>query len=108
MSKSSQTYTKQFLPTFNKLLRKLRDNIRIKRIQKKVDEIVTNPYRNIKFGAGKYRGKREERVGDDRIFFVICEQCRKEGHRIYNQCKDCDSTPDNMITFVEILEGHKY
>mgnify|MGYP001036731255 CR=1 FL=1 len=108
MSRPSQTYIKRFLPTFNKQLRKLRDNIRIKRIQKKVDEIVTEPYRNIKFGAGRYRGKREERVGDDRIFFAICEQCRKEGHQIYNLCGDCDTTPNNMITFIEIVEGHKY
>lgn len=108
MSKSSQGYSKIFTRTFDKQLQKIRDPIRVKRINEKVDEIVENPYRNIDYGVGIYRGKRKERTGDDRIIFTICEQCRREGHRIYNSCENCSETPDSMITFWEIVEGHKY
>jgi mRNA-degrading endonuclease RelE of RelBE toxin-antitoxin system len=70
MSKSSKTYNKLFTKTFEKQLRKIRDAIRVKRIKEKIDEIVEYPYRNIDFGAGRWRGKRKERAGDDRIMFT--------------------------------------
>jgi mRNA-degrading endonuclease RelE of RelBE toxin-antitoxin system len=108
MSKSSQIYNKRFTRTFEKQLRKIRDVVRVKRIKEEVDEIVENPYRKIDFGAGRWRGKRKERIGDDRIMFTVCEQCKKEGHKKFNQCLDCANTPTNMVTFWEVIEGHKY
>lgn len=108
MSKSFPTYNILFTRTFEKQLNKLRDKIRISRIKQKTQEIAQAPYRNIDFGAGRWRGKRKETVGDDRIFFTICEQCRKEEHKKFNLCSDCETTPDNTIKFVEIVESHKY
>ena len=108
MSKSSQTYSKDFTEKFAKQLRKIHDAIRIKRINQKVDEIIDFPYRNIRYGAGRWRGKREERIGDDRIFFAICEQCRNENHQTYNACDNCKGIPNNTIRFFEIIDSHKY
>ena len=107
-SKSSPIYNKDFTEKFEKQLRKLRDKIRMKRINEKVLEILDSPYRNIDFGVGRWRGKRKERVGDDRIFFAVCEQCRKEKHQIYNNCTNCEAIPDNTIRFFEIVDSHKY
>jgi hypothetical protein len=84
------------------------NKVRKKRINQKVDEILASPHRNIRFGAGRWRGKREERIGDDRIFFAICEQCRKEKHQIYNNCYNCKNKLGNTIRFFEIVDSHKY
>lgn len=108
MSKSFPTYNKAFTDKFDKQLRKLGDKVRVKRINEKVLEILDFPYRNIDFGAGRWRGKRKERVGDDRIFFAVCEQCRKEKHQVYNNCLNCEKMPDNTIKFFEIVDSHKY
>jgi mRNA-degrading endonuclease RelE of RelBE toxin-antitoxin system len=108
MKKFSQTYNKDFTEKFDKQLKKLGDKVRIRRINAKVDEILEFPYRNIDFGVGRWRGKRKERVGDDRIFFAICAQCRKERHQINNNCHNCESIPDNTIRFFEIIDSHKY
>ena len=108
MSKSFPTYNCDFTEKFEKQLRKLRDKIRKKRINQKVDEILASTYRNIRFGAGRWRGKREERIGDDRIFFAICEQCRKEKHKVYNNCHNCKNIPDKTVRFFEIVDSHKY
>jgi mRNA-degrading endonuclease RelE of RelBE toxin-antitoxin system len=108
MSKSSLIYNKDFTEKFEKQLRKLGDKVRVKRINQKVDEILSFPYREIRFGAGRWRGKREERIGDDRLFFAICEQCRKEKHQAYNNCYNCEKIPDNTIRFFEMVDSHKY
>jgi mRNA-degrading endonuclease RelE of RelBE toxin-antitoxin system len=108
MSKSSQTYNKDFTETLDKQLRKLRDPIRIKRIKQKVDEIVEDPYRDIRFAAGRWRGKREERVGDDRLIFAVCEQCREQEHERYNHCFNCENIKGNTVRFFETVDSHKY
>lgn len=79
-----------------------------RRIQRAVDEILDIPKRNSRFGKGQWRGKRERRVGDLRIMYSHCEECRQKGHTIYNNCPDCDSTPDDVGTFYTIITGHKF
>jgi mRNA-degrading endonuclease RelE of RelBE toxin-antitoxin system len=108
MNKSSPTYKKDFTDKFDKQLRKLGDPIRVKRIRQKVDEIIEFPYRNIRFGVGRWRGKREERVGDDRLMFAVCEQCRKEKHQSYNNCDNCENIANNSVRFFETVDSHKY
>ena len=107
-SKSSPTYNQDFTDKFSDQLRKLRDKVRVKRINDKVLEILNAPYRDIRFGAGRWRGKREERTGDDRIMFAVCGQCRKEKHQEYNNCLNCKNIPDNTIRFFETIDSHKY
>jgi len=108
MSKSSLVFNPIFSKTFSKQLTKIRDKLRITRIKQKTDEIIIQPYRNIEFGAGAYRGKRKDRIGEDRIIFTVCKQCRIEGHIKYNNCDNCNLIPDETVRFWEIVEGHKY
>lgn len=110
MSESSPIYDDVYTPTFDKQLKKLKKtaSVRFKRVQNAIQTILAAPYQNIDFGKGIYRGKRKWRVGSDRIIFVVCKQCRELEHQIYNQCNDCDSTPDETVIFVTIIEGHKY
>ena len=110
MKKSSPTYKDKYAPLFEKQLKKLKKKSpeRAKRIEGKIQEILKFPYQNIDFGKGLWRGKRKERVGDDRITFVVCKQCRKLGHQMFNRCGDCDDTPDETVIFASIIESHKY
>ena len=110
MNKPSRTYKDKYTPTFEKQLRKLKKKspVRAKRIKGKIQEILNVPYLHIDFGKGLWQGKRKERVGDDRITFVVCKQCRKLGHQVYNQCRDCNDTSDETVIFVSIIEDHKY
>lgn len=110
MNKYSLTYNDKYTPLFEKQFKKLQKKspVRAKRIKDTIQEILRSPYQNIDFGKGLWRGKRKYRVGDDRITFVVCKQCRDLGHEAFNQCNNCDDTPDETVIFVSIIEGHKY
>ena len=109
MSKSFTNYEWFYTKSFEKQLKKIGDGRRIKRINDTADKIVADPYHNIEFGKGRYRGKREYYAWNgDRLIFTVCEQCRELGHNEISQCANCETTPDNMIMFWEIIEGHKY
>lgn len=110
MGKSSPKYKDVYTPTFQKQLKKLEKKAhqRYRHIQNTIQHILQDPNSNIDFGKGRYRGKRKWRAGDDRIFFVVCKQCRELEHQDFNQCDDCDETPDETIKFVMIIEKHKY
>jgi len=110
MNRSSQAYEAVYLPVFQDQLQELKqkDRVRAKRIQNAVEEILGHPYQNMDFGKGRWRGKRKYYVGNDRIMFVVCGQCRKLGHKRFNQCSDCASTKDETVLFVSIIQGHEY
>lgn len=79
-----------------------------KRVKKAVDEILEMPQRNSKFASGQWRGKRERRIGALRIMYSYCKECRQNGHEIYNNCPDCETTPNDMATFYDIIKRHKF
>jgi len=110
MSKPSVVYQDSYTPTFEKQLAAIenKDKIRAKRIREAMNEIRADPYHKIDFGKGQYRGKRKYDAGKDRVLFVVCEQCRKDGHTSINQCSDCHETKDETIVWAMIVEGHKY
>ena len=110
MTKSSPTYKDKYTPLFEKQLKKLKKKspVRTRRIEGAIQEILNGPYQRIDFGKGLWQGKRKRRVGDDRITFVVCKQCRDLGHQMFNQCSDCDDTPDETVIFVSIIDSHKY
>ena len=87
---------------------KKKSPVRAKRIESAIQEVLNGPYGDMDFGKALWRGKRKKRVGDDRITFVVCKQCRDLGHQGFNQCSDCDDTPDETVIFVSIIESHKY
>jgi len=92
---------------FDKTLRKLSNEYQ-RRIKQAVDEILETPQRNSKFAEHQWHGKRERRVGDLRLMYSYCKECRQDGHETYNNCPDCDTTPDDTATFYDIIEGHKF
>ena len=110
MNKPSPPYEDKYTPLFEKQLKKLKkkSHVRARRIEGAIKEILNAPYRDIDFGKGLWRGKRKRQVGGDRITFVVCKQCRELGHEIFNQCGDCNDTPDETVIFASIIESHKY
>lgn len=96
----TETFREQlnsFLPSFREL------------VESKIKEILLDPYHYRDFGKGIYRGKKKVRLNRrDRLFFVVCEECRKLRHKYYNQCNDCDETPDKTVKFAFIIFKHKY
>jgi len=81
----------------------------LERIEEKIQDSVNDPWHNTQFLKGQHRGKRELRLNrTDRLVFVICEECQELERYIYNQCEDCDDTPDNTIKIAFIIFKHNY
>ena len=91
-------FERVYTRTFEKALKKLDKRDR-QRIEKAVEQVVLEPYRNSKFMTGRYKGKRSKRVGSIRILYVVCEECFEKGHMRYNQCVDCKNKPLKKILF---------
>ena len=109
MSKSFPTYKPFYTHTFDKQLKKIGDGMRVKRIKEAAEKIVDDPYHQVEFSKGKYRGKREHYAWrGDRLIFTVCEQCRELTHTSFNGCTNCSEMPDNLVVFWEVLESHVY
>ncbi len=81
---------------FDRALKRL-DNPIATRIQEGLTDISTEPYTKSEQLQGPLKGKRKHRVGNLRIVFAICEECRELGHDSINNCVDCDNMPDNAL-----------
>ena len=89
-------------------MKKVRTNF-VKRVKAKIEDLRQDPRHNAPFGKGQWRGKRYIYISRaDRLFFAICEECRRENHRRFNQCLDCDETPDNVFVIFCCIFGHDY
>jgi Txe/YoeB family toxin of Txe-Axe toxin-antitoxin module len=97
------------LPKFEEQLSLVSSDYK-ERIEAKVADLRNDPWsHNSDFMKGQYRGKRHIRLdGGDRLVYVICEECRHEGHFRFNRCSDCSSTPENTFLLVNIIFGHDY
>jgi len=51
------------------------------------------------------KGKRSFHVGDYRIVFALCEECRAEGFTQFNGCKDCRRHGRNDLIIFDV--GHR-
>lgn len=108
MSSSSADYEPFYTRTFQNQYASLNRDMK-ELVDTRIENLLLDPYHNTEFGKGDYRGKRKLRINRrDRLFFVICEECRREGHRVYNQCPDCSVTPDNTVVIGFILFDHAY
>jgi len=63
-------------------------------IRRRIDEAIVqnlsqNPYDSKRVSAQEHKGKRIHRVGDYRIIFAICEECRKSGFNVILRCFEC-------------------
>ena len=90
--------------TFNKKLDEL-DKVQRERVVKTINrELSERPTHNTKFLKGEFAGKRVLRIGDIRVVFIICSECRNLGHKDrYNSqiCKDCEQK-DDIINLIDI------
>lgn len=93
-------YTSHFKRAIKKFSKKYPELV--KRVEKAIPELSLDPYRKSESLKGELRGKRKMRVGDCRVIFSICEECRKLGYTRINRCIDCESQTDDTIKFFNI------
>lgn len=80
-----------------------RDNDLKKRILKKVEEMKALPYRKSKEYTADLKGKRKMRVGDYRLVYAVCEDCRAKEYERLNQCFGCEAMKDNSIVYFDVI-----
>ena len=88
---------------FNKSMSQLDRPVQ-QRVDKAVGEITTNPYASDLLKI-PLKGKRDYRIGDYRIIFAICEECRRENWVEFNRCSECKKHGRN--DFILFDAGHR-
>lgn len=79
------------------------DNVIRKRIDKVISEVLfENPYNSKRVSAREHKGKRIVRVGDYRLVFAICEECRRFGFNALIKCKDCKKHGSNNVILFSV------
>jgi mRNA-degrading endonuclease RelE of RelBE toxin-antitoxin system len=88
---------------FNKSISQLDRSVQ-ERVDKAVREIASNPYASelLKIAL---KGKRNYRIGDYRVIFAVCEECRRENWVELNGCSDCKKHGRN--DFILFDAGHR-
>jgi mRNA-degrading endonuclease RelE of RelBE toxin-antitoxin system len=81
---------------FNREFRKLDPQVQ-RLLDNAIREILFNRPYSSKVLKGKLKGKRSLRVGNYRIIFAICEECRKENYVQLIGCKDCKKHGRNDV-----------
>lgn len=102
-------YVPFFSDDFKKHLEKLtkRDIVLKKRVADQIEEMKNDPFRNSIELDYELKGKRRIRVGDYRLIYAVCIDCRKKGYTKFNQCYECESKNDNAIVFFDIIHRSK-
>lgn len=105
-------YDAFFSDQFRNHLEKLtkRNTVLKKRILAKVKDMRNDPLGNSNELGGDFKGKRRIRVGDYRLIYAPCDDCRKKGYERFNNCYGCDSMPSNAIVYFDVLHrsSHEY
>ena len=108
MTTSSRPYDYDFATPFQKQFKKLKDRRVQTQIKEYIEEhLTTEPYDySIRLKDESNTGLRRSQIGDFRVSFVICEECRKELWRgEYFTCEDCDEKSDKFLRFMQV--GHR-
>ena len=93
-------FTKQFEKTINSTKKK--HNERVRAAKAGVDKILHHPELNDGPLRGPLAGKRKLRLGNFRIIFAMCAECRQTGHVQANDCEFCNETDDRTIVFFDV------
>jgi Txe/YoeB family toxin of Txe-Axe toxin-antitoxin module len=98
------TYNGLWLPSFSSLSPKTKAIVD----DKIVNQIQQDPYHNTEYLRMELEGLRSYNrlETDNRIIFAICEECRKNGFDIANNCESCKDIPDNAIMLFA-CDGHE-
>jgi mRNA-degrading endonuclease RelE of RelBE toxin-antitoxin system len=100
-------FSDDFKKHFEKLTKK---DVSLKnRLRECIDEMaVKKPYSQIGY-SGDLNGKWKMRVGDYRLIYVYCEDCRRCCHQVFNDCyRCCDRSGDVLIFFDVIHRSNDY
>lgn len=95
--KRDHVETDVFFENYSNLDPKIRE-----RIENEMREIIANPFGNSFTLTGNLKGKRKKRIGDIRITFAYCKECRENGHECFNMCVDCDKLNNEIIKFFDV------
>jgi mRNA-degrading endonuclease RelE of RelBE toxin-antitoxin system len=60
-------------------------------------KLQANPYHNTYHLEGPFSHYRVLKIGDYRLFFAVCQECRALGHQSLFGCSDCAEKKDNSV-----------
>ncbi len=98
-------YDAYFSDDFEKHFRKLtkRDGNLRNRLLSKIEEMKTEPpIRSIEY-IGDLKGKWKMRVGDYRLLYAYCEDCKAKHYEKFNQCLDCETKDNDSIVYFDVI-----
>jgi mRNA-degrading endonuclease RelE of RelBE toxin-antitoxin system len=94
-----------FSDKFREPLKKLtkKDEHLKKRLLDQIMEMEKEPPFSQVSLIGDFTGKWKMRVGDYRLLYAYCQDCKKHKHQSYNNCLDCNTKKDNTLIFFEVF-----
>lgn len=74
-----------------------------------IDRLLSNPADADGWMHGGQHGRLKKYVGrnDYRLIYHWCEQCRKEGKKLAEQCGFCHEVKDNSVIFFDVYHKNE-
>jgi len=98
-------FTDDFRKNFKKLTKK--DGKLKEHLKSRIEELKAEKPQNLVQYIADLKGKWKMRVGNYRVPFAYCEDCRDNNYEHLNQCMDCDSKNNNAIVFFDVFHRSK-
>lgn len=98
-------FTSFFTDKFREQLKKLtkKDENLKQRLLKQIKEMeISQPYSQESL-TGDFLGKWKMRVGNYRLLYVYCIDCKKHKHQSRNDCFNCGEKGDDALIFFEVF-----
>ena len=84
-----------------------KDGVLKGRLKARIDEMKADkPINDIEY-IGDLKGKWKARVGDYRMPYAYCEDCKLEHYERFNECFGCGSKSNNTIVFFDAFHRSK-
>jgi mRNA-degrading endonuclease RelE of RelBE toxin-antitoxin system len=102
-------YIAKFSDDFNEHFKKLtkKDGVLKERLKSKIEEMkAEKPIDAIEY-IGDLKGKWKVRVGDYRMPYAYCEDCKLKHYERFNECFGCDSKSSNTVVFFDAFHRSK-
>jgi mRNA-degrading endonuclease RelE of RelBE toxin-antitoxin system len=101
-------YEAHFSDDFNEHFKKLtkKDAALRERLKKRIGEMKIDKPRNLEY-LHDLKGKWKEHIGDYRMPYAYCEDCKQKGYERLNQCLDCGSKNSNSLVFFDVFHRSK-
>jgi mRNA-degrading endonuclease RelE of RelBE toxin-antitoxin system len=101
-------YEAHFSDDFNEHFKKLtkKDAVLKERLRKRIKEMKIAKPNNLEY-LFDLKGKWKERVGDYRMPYAYCEDCRQKGYERLNQCTNCGSINPDSVVFFDVFHRDK-